>query len=190
MGGGFCKIHGPFDPPHRECPYCAREQVERQMYGPPEAPDDAPAPEPDAAPHAPDEAALTEMMPRDDAPPGDAGAPANGSDPATTPLGWLIVKQPPAQRGTVLPLRANQSIGRAGDVRWDDPRLSRQHARVTVEVPADAPDGSLPVFHIWPFGPTNPVRVNGREIRGATPLQENDEIQLGDTLFIFKVLSD
>jgi pSer/pThr/pTyr-binding forkhead associated (FHA) protein len=46
------------------------------------------------------------------------------------------------------------------------------------------------VFHLWPFGPTNPVYINGRQVRGATPLVENDEIRLGDTLFVFKVLAD
>ena len=45
------------------------------------------------------------------------------------------------------------------------------------------------IYHLWPFAPTNPVYINGRAIRGATPLQENDEIKLGNTLFVFKVLT-
>ena len=109
--------------------------------------------------------------------------------PERGPLGWLIVKEPETRRGVVLSVKPNQVIGRNGDVQWDDPRLSRQHARLTFEPPADAPDDPA-VFHLWPFGPSNPVSINGREIRGATPLHENDEVRLGGTLFIFKVLVD
>ncbi|HEX3050556.1 MAG TPA: hypothetical protein VHP83_07880, partial [Aggregatilineaceae bacterium] len=36
-GGGFCEIHGPFDPPHMVCPYCALEQQDQQSYGPPKS---------------------------------------------------------------------------------------------------------------------------------------------------------
>jgi hypothetical protein len=110
-------------------------------------------------------------------------------NPDHIPLGWLVVKEPVERRGQVLPVRANQVIGRSGDVQWDDPRLSRQHARLTFEAPEETPDDP-PVFHLWPFGPANPVYINGREIRGATPLHENDEIRLGGTLFVFKVLVD
>ena len=93
------------------------------------------------------------------------------------------------RRGEIVRIKPNQSIGREADIRWDDPRLSRQHARLTLEPPEDDPDAD-PVFFLWPYAPTNPVYINGREIRGATPLHENDEIRLGDTLFGFKVLMD
>jgi hypothetical protein len=36
-------------------------------------------------------------------------------------------------------VQANQIIGRNGDLQWDDPRLSRQHARLTLEPSEDAP---------------------------------------------------
>jgi hypothetical protein len=187
MGGGFCEKHGPFDPPHQTCPYCAIEDKQRRAYGPPGAAskDDVDATgfrrttvEPDLRTD------VTEVVPRQ-----DAGNGSSVSSPDRAPLGWMVVKEPVEQRGTVLAVHPNQVIGRSGDVRWDDPRLSRQHARLTFEVPADTPDGP-PVFHLWPFGPANPVYINGREIRGATPLRENDEIRLGGTLFVFKVLVD
>jgi hypothetical protein len=120
--------------------------------------------------------------PEPDTPPED-----EASDAVRVPLGWLVVKEPLARRGEVLPVRANQVIGRSGDAQWNDPRVSRQHARLTFEPPEGAPDDP-PVFHLWPFGPANPVYINGREIRGATPLHENDEIRLGGTLFVFKTL--
>lgn len=196
QGGGFCERHGPFDPPHRTCPFCALEDDQRRLYGPPsagparaavaspEAPAREKTPEPDRS--EPDELdeplGLTEAAPVDlieeDAPPDRA-----------QPLGWLVVKQPVDKRGTILTIGPNQSIGREADIRWDDPGLSRQHARLTLEPPESAPDAP-PVFHLWPFAPTNPVYINEREIRGATPLRENDEIRLGNTLFVFKTLTD
>lgn len=249
-GGGFCERHGPFDPPHTTCPYCALESDERNAFGPPqptapaapvseqegevvggepaeitaepdatnphprEAPADMPGaevldaagdePEEDAGdefvletyepePHSPADAKRASSSVTEVAPVGEMQAQQradNGEQPE--PLALLVVKRPRVRRGVVLPVRANQSIGRDGDIRWDDPRLSRQHAKFTVELPhaADRDSYALPVFHIWPFGPTNPVFVNGRAIRGATPLQENDEITLGNTLFVFKVLLD
>lgn len=185
--GGFCEKHGPFDPPHQTCPYCALEEKQRLAYGPPAA--ESPTHVSPAAGLARDADLppnVTEPIPADrmDATPQPAPDVA-----ARPPLGWLVVKEPLARRGAILGVRSNQIIGREGDVRWDDPRLSRQHARLTFEPPDDAPDGP-PEFHLWPFGPTNPVFINGRQIRGATPLHENDEVRLGDTLFVFKVLMD
>jgi hypothetical protein len=218
-GGGFCDIHGPYDPPHRSCPFCALEGDERQVFGPPQATRPSTPSEPvSPAPPMPE---LTEVRPLDaadellapdddqapDAPdavdaPGVIGAPSvigaeaapaddevPGDDEPSLPLGWLVVKEPVERRGVILPVHHNEIIGRQGDVQWYDPRLSRQHARVTVEPAEDDPDGP-PVFHLWPFAPTNPVFINGVTVRGATPLHENDEIRLGDTLFVFKVLTD
>jgi pSer/pThr/pTyr-binding forkhead associated (FHA) protein len=146
-----------------------------------------PAPPPDEGP------AFTEVIPREggDRPQAAPDAPDLPPAPpvAPLPLGWLVVKAPLARRGEIIPVRANQIMGREGDVRWDDPRLSRQHARITLEPPPDAPQGAVS-FHLWPFGTTNPVFINGQEIRGATALHENDEIRLGDTLFVFKLLQD
>lgn len=128
-------------------------------------------------------------MPRSTADPKAEDGQEDQDRPNLPPLAWLIVKEPPERRGEIVPVQANQIIGREGDLRWDDPRLSRQHARLTLEPSKDAPEDP-PVFHLWPFGPTNPVYINDREIRGATPLHENDEIRLGQTLFVFKVLVD
>ena len=199
-GGGFCERHGPFDPPHTTCPYCALEAQQRLAYGPPEATAHGPATT-DGAADA-DDFARYIVAPRPSANAGeglpeDAAEQADGSEDATAadedalvmPLAWLVVKAPPARRGTVLPVRPNQVIGREGDIRWDDASLSPQHARFTLEAPADAPEGP-PCFHVWPLGPTGPVHVNGEPVRGATPLQENDEIRLGETLFVLKVLWD
>lgn len=259
-GGGFCDKHGPFDPPHPTCPYCAHESDERRAFGPPDSTrasqsgqPPAPPAEPESLPEADrpgeDEAAAdaaaadvaaadvaaadADDFVRATVEPGDSGDPTDVTEmvsrpdfvpeeemlqgPEPPPLAWLIVREPVEQRGTVIPVRANQSIGREGDVRWNDPRLSRLHARLTFESPRDdAPTVSenathtaleesisgeleavpaLPPFsewsfYLWPFAPTNPIYINGREVRGATPLRENDEIRLGDTLFVFKTMID
>lgn len=217
-GGGFCELHGPFDPPHTTCPYCTIENARRQVYGPPEVtrpaaphhsaadqdaaqPVDAPESGHDddfirhtVTPEPVESAGMTEVAPRDsDDDLADILEDDDSGDEAEPqPMGWLIVKEPAAQRGTVLTVQPNQVIGRQGDIVWDDPRVSRQHARLTLEPEAadDAEHPSLATFHIWPFGPTNPVYVNGEAIRGATPLHENDEITLGTTRFVFKVLLD
>jgi len=160
------------------------EEAQRRAYGPPASSSSRHAEPTGASAAPPDSPQLTEAIPDERAQEAPAAPPA---PPA--PLGWLIVKAPLEKRGTILPVQANQIIGREGDLRWDDPRLSRHHARLTLEPPADAPD-EAPVFHLWPFGTTNPVYINGQEIRGATPLRENDEIRLGDTLFVFKMLLD
>jgi hypothetical protein len=194
QGGGFCEIHGPYDPPHLVCPYCAMQDEQRKLYGPPggtplrppaERPPDSATEtdfvrqtvEPEVVPN------LTELVSR---PPSDLDEAENALPPI---LGWLIVKEPAERRGEIIPIRANQIIGREGDIRWEDPKLSRHHARLTLEPPGDMPEEG-PLFHVWPFGPTNPVVINGREIRGATPLRENDEIRLGDTLLVLKLLAD
>lgn len=219
-GGGFCEIHGPFDPPHLVCPYCAMEDGQRHVYGPPAAtvpgPSAAPPADADAASvpgdadfvrqtvepdsdEAQDEAApasdVTELVPRSleadpDATRLDMQA---GEDDDAQPLGYLLVKEPRDRRGVVIPVRPNQVIGREGDIEWDDPRLSRQHARFTLEpleeTVGEHISGTL-AFFLWPFAPTNPVIINGQAVRGATMLNENDEIRLGDTLFVFKLLPD
>lgn len=209
-GGGFCERHGPFDPPYTECPYCALEVKQRRAYGPPPSTvphggaDRPAAPadeefvretvEPDAEPELDAEPAvdpsLTELVPRVPAEPEPPAEPVpEVVEGPPAPVGWLVVKEPPERRGEIIRIKPNQSIGREADIRWDDPRLSRQHARLTLEPPEDDPDAD-PVFFLWPYAPTNPVYINGHEIRGATPLHENDEIRLGDTLFVFKVLMD
>ncbi len=205
-GGGFCELHGPFDAPYTTCPYCQMEQNQRQVFGPPEPtrphvspperiPPDVPAVpengdfvrhtvEPEAPRVTGD---MTEVAPRPEAV--DDMLEPDDADAGPLPLGWLIVREPLEQRGAVLSVRPNQTIGREGDVQWDDPRLSRQHARLTFEAVGSDADDRV-VFHLWPFGPTNPVYVNGEAIRGATPLHENDTITLGTTVFVFKVLLD
>lgn len=110
-------------------------------------------------------------------PPREAGA---------MPLMWLIVSRPMEQRGMVLPVVAGQVIGRQGDIRWPDVRMSRQHARFSMLDDPQNPARSI--FAIAPEQDRNGTVVNGKRITELTPLQENDVIIMGDTRFVVKVL--
>ncbi len=178
-GGGFCDLHGPFDPPHTTCPYCAEGKGPPQQ--PPALDDDLPTEiplrggEPDYA----EDDEITQWPSRrtpdfydDDMTQIDAPEDAG-------PLAWLVIAEG-TRRGHMIKIEPGQTIGRKGaDVVWDDPKISRQHARITLE------DDE---FYIWDFGTANGTHVNGERIRAATPLKENDTIRMGNTTFVLKVL--
>jgi len=110
--------------------------------------------------------------------------------PASAPvlLMWLIVKSPLVERGRIVTVGHEATIGRGqdADIRWDDARLSRLHARFTLE--PHPQDSSRQAFFIWPLMARHSILVDGQPIRGATLLAENSEVQLGDTLFVVKLL--
>jgi hypothetical protein len=105
---------------------------------------------------------------------------------AGQPLLWFIVAQPIDQRGSVLPIAPNTIVGRRGDIRWHDPRMSRQHAHIRLMRHPDDPKRQ--VYAIEPLNDRNGTFINGHEITTLTMLLENDEIAMGDTLFVVKVL--
>jgi hypothetical protein len=95
-------------------------------------------------------------------------------------LGWLIVKDGP-RRGHIVPIKDGSLVGRKGaDVVLPDPTVSELHARFRVE-------GDQ--FVVWDLGSANGTFVNGERIRQATLLKENDEIRIGDTVWVLKVLA-
>lgn len=84
------------------------------------------------------------------------------------------------RRGRWYPIYNNTTIGRKkAEVILDDERVSSTHAKITFEKNA---------YHIWDFGSTNGTFVNGKRIREAVTLQENDRIKIGDTVFLLKLL--
>lgn len=107
-------------------------------------------------------------------------------DEDTQPLMWLIVSRPVHLRGAVLQVTHGIIIGRQGDIRWTDPRMSRQHARFALTPHPD--NASRMVYSIMPVQDRNGTMVNGKQITSKTILEENDEIVMGDTYFIVKVL--
>ena len=99
--------------------------------------------------------------------------------PAAVTLAILWVKEG-HQRGRTFPLRHGAVIGRkVGDIILDDPKVSSTHAKVTRE--GDS-------FLIWDFGSANGTYVNGKRIRQATMLDENDLVKIGGTVFVVKLL--
>lgn len=187
-GEAFCDKHGPYDASLGGCPYCAREQ------GLPPAP----VPLGEMAPWGgdyPAEEEETAFNPRsrrrdDDLDvtqwPERRRAGADQSDETVVEraadkglLGFLIVKDG-MRRGQVHRIHNGATIGRDNaDILIRDPKISRPHAKFTVEAEQ---------FLIWDFGSENGTYVNDQQIRGATPLKENDVIRIGDASFVLKTL--
>jgi len=86
------------------------------------------------------------------------------------------------RRGHYFPIHHRTVIGRdEGNVILDDHRVSGQHAKITIE------NGK---YFIWDLASANGTYVKGRRIREATPLEENDRIKIGDTVFVVKFLDE
>lgn len=216
---GFCEKHGAYKSQDGTCPYCRREAQQRlrspqvppalvtQVSGRPPLPSaseveptellDRSPERPLAAPVGPPTRVsggageLTRLSP-EPAPSAEAmdGARPAGrtADPEATQvlggprllLGWLIVKEGP-RRGQIMPIKDGSLVGRKGaDVVMPDPTVSELHARFRVE-------GDQ--FVVWDLGSANGTFVNGERIRQATWLKENDEIRIGETVLVLKVLA-
>jgi hypothetical protein len=207
MSGGFCPNHGPYDGP--VCPYCSggyaaggRPQ-EPMPLGADEAPTDmyggrgggggggqmddeaetmvgAGRRTPGRRPLDVDEESETML--------GKAHKEADYTELEVTEhgvMGILWVKEGP-RRGSIYKIKHNTVIGRKeGNLILEDPKVSNPHAKFTLE-------GEQ--FTIWDFGSSNGTYVKpvGGEkldkIRQATPLNENDEIKIGESVFVLKVL--
>jgi diguanylate cyclase (GGDEF)-like protein len=79
-------------------------------------------------------------------------------------------------------------IGRAieADVRLNDARASRLHARITSELD---PKTNTTIYRIADLGSTNGTQVNGESITDAS-LNDGDKIVIGDQLFRFDLLDE
>jgi diguanylate cyclase (GGDEF)-like protein len=88
-----------------------------------------------------------------------------------------------------IPLERDEvTIGRAieADVRLNDSRASRLHARITSETD---PKTDNTTYHISDLGSTNGTLVNGELITDVT-LNDGDKIVIGDHLFRFDMLDE
>lgn len=94
---------------------------------------------------------------------------------------WLIVKTGP-RVGQVNQLGDITDLGRgaSGGIVIDDDRVSEQHARVRVD-----DEGQ---FVLWDLASTNGTFVNGERISAATLIVENDEVKVGNTVLVLKIL--
>jgi hypothetical protein len=98
-------------------------------------------------------------------------------------LGWLIVKKSRVmRRGHILKVKAGAIYGRDPrkvDVLIDDEEVSALHARILIE------DDK---FVVLDMGSSNGTWVNDEEIEAVTPLKQDDEIKMGETVFVLKTL--
>jgi hypothetical protein len=96
--------------------------------------------------------------------------------PRTRPRPLLLAE---GKRHVVAPGGAVIGRSRECDVILDDANVSRRHAELR--------PGAANTWTISDLGSTNGVRVNGREIRSATPLQPGDQIALGTAEITFEL---
>jgi hypothetical protein len=97
-------------------------------------------------------------------------------------FGWLIVKSG-ARVGQVYRLNPETTdLGRSAqnDILVDDDRVSEAHCRIRVDEQGQ--------FVVWDLASTNGTFVNGERIMAATPVVENDEVRLGQTVLVLKTL--
>jgi diguanylate cyclase (GGDEF)-like protein len=88
-----------------------------------------------------------------------------------------------------IPLERDEvTLGRAleADVRVNDARASRMHARITIE---KDPQTGAPRYRINDLGSTNGTLVNGHPVTEAY-LQDGDKLTIGEQLLRFDLLDD
>jgi hypothetical protein len=102
------------------------------------------------------------------------------------PTGWLVVKSGPGHGATYALTQGVSQIGRGSDqtvsLDFGDMAISRQnHAAV-------AYDGATHQFHVGHGGKSNLVRLNGKPLLSTEVVGDGDEIQIGETTLVLKVL--
>jgi hypothetical protein len=109
-----------------------------------------------------------------------------GQDLVMFPTGWLVVMVGPG-RGAAFALSQGVSqIGRGSDqtvaLEFGDMAISRQnHAAIAYDVGTHQ-------FHIGHGGKSNLVRLNGKPLLSTEVVGDGDEIQIGETTLLLKVL--
>jgi hypothetical protein len=99
-------------------------------------------------------------------------------------LGWLIVKSSRyMRRGQILKVHQDAIYGRSTsktDVVIDDDKVSKIHARIQIK------DNKI---ILRDMGSENGTWLNGEEISGPTEINQDDEIRIGETVFVLKTLT-
>ncbi|WP_128514661.1 FHA domain-containing protein [Tabrizicola thermarum] len=116
----------------------------------------------------------------------DTIEPGDKSGVVMYPTGWLVIKSGPG-RGAAFPvLRGVSQIGRGSDqtiaLDFGDMAISRQHHA------AIAYDPMTHQFHLGHGGKSNLVRLNGKPLLSTSVVGDGDEIQIGETTLVLKVL--
>lgn len=192
----FCETHGPYDSSYGTCPYCSGD-YKRPPAPAPLSEDDQPT---DLGYGQPQEAGFLEDESPTDIGPGrkSSGGFLDIDNEQETDLGYmrrddvteldiiptgllgLFWVSDGHRRGRIQKIADGTVIGRReGDLILDDPKVSNPHGKIRIE------DDQ---FVLWDLASKNGTFVNGERIRSATPLNENDTIKIGDTLFVLKIL--
>ena len=113
-------------------------------------------------------------------------SPSGGKAYVMFPAGWLIVKDGPGKGASFALSQGVSQIGRGTDqtvsLDYGDMAISRQnHAAI-------AYDAQSHEFHVGHGGKSNLVRVNGRPLLSTETARDGDEIQIGETTLVLKVL--
>jgi hypothetical protein len=112
--------------------------------------------------------------------------PASGKGYVMFPAGWLVVKDGPGKGASFALSQGVSQIGRGTDqtvaLDFGDMAISRQnHAAI-------AYDPQTHQFHVGHGGKSNLVRLNGRPLLSTEAAGDGDEIQIGETTLVLKVL--
>ncbi|MBL9049831.1 MAG: FHA domain-containing protein [Tabrizicola sp.] len=102
------------------------------------------------------------------------------------PAGWLVIKDGPGKGASFALTQGVSQIGRNSDqtisLDYGDMAISRQnHAAI-------AYDPSSHQFHVGHGGKSNLVRLNGKPLLSTEVARDGDEIQIGETTLVLKVL--
>jgi hypothetical protein len=102
------------------------------------------------------------------------------------PTGWLVISSGPGRGAAVPVMRGVSQIGRGTDqtiaLDFGDMAISRQHHA------AIAYDPQTHQFHVGHGGKSNLVRLNGKPLLSTAVVGDGDEIQIGETTLVLKVL--
>jgi hypothetical protein len=196
MSEAICPTHGPYQSELGSCPYCARIS---KRPSPPASlgDDDSPTdvfgqagirqaytsgPRWDNEDGDDEQTQMPGKQRSSSRHPDDDDADMTVVDrPQTGMLGWLIVKSG-GRYGHVYKIKPGAIIGRdmrKADMVVDDEKVSGLHAKIIIKNEQ---------FVLLDLGSSNGTHLNGQEILGATAIKENDEIRIGNIVFVLKTL--
>lgn len=107
---------------------------------------------------------------------------------STEPLGYLFIREPKQRFGYFFIVRkGNATIGRQANhaIQLPDQHISDPHGRIKLEKDEESREQ---VFVFYDFGSENGTFINGERVQGRHVLSENDEINIGSYIFVFKAL--
>jgi len=85
------------------------------------------------------------------------------------------------RRGKIYKIADGDLVGKKeGKLILDDPKVSTPHCRFRIDKNK---------LVLWDCGSKNGTFVNGKRVTCATPLEENDQIKIGDLVFVYKVMN-